>query len=164
MPLFDFLIGTKQPSNYTAITKPVRNTFDADIVIPANAVKGQAINLTIYTDPENPAITSANLKALSNETWYVYKIKSLGTPNVDGIIKFRVNGINENISFGPLSATLPSLEHVEDFQNDYIVLEPNATGQPYFIANTAGPTVSVTQSIQIYVVRVPDSYTGKVVL
>ena len=164
MPLFDFLVGTKQPSNYTAITKPVRNTFDADIVIPANAVKGQAINITIYTDPENPSITSANLKALSNETWYVYKIKSLGTPNVDGIIKFRVNGINENISFGPLSATLPSLEHVENFQEDYIVLEPNATGQPYFIANTAGPTVSVTQSIQIYVVRVPDSYTGKVVL
>ena len=67
MPFLDFLIGSKQPNNYTAITKPVRNTFDADIVIPANAVKGQAINLTIYTDPENPSITSANLKALSND-------------------------------------------------------------------------------------------------
>ena len=163
MGLFNFNTRPVKPrSNYTAIEKPVRNTFDADIVIPANATKGQMINLTIYTDPENASITSASLKAVSNETWYVYKIKSLGTPNVDGVIKFRVNSINENIVFGPLSATLPSLEHIESFQEDYIVLEPNAIGQPYFVANQAGPTVSVTQSVQLYVIRVPDTYTGVV--
>ena len=64
--------------------------------------------------------------------------------------------------FGPLSATLPSLEHIESFQEDYIILEPTAVGQPYFVCNQAGPTVSVTQSVQLYVIRVPDSYTGVV--
>lgn len=92
----------------------------------------------------------------------MHKIKSLGTPTVDGVIKFRVDTIGQNIVFGPLSATLPSLEHIESFQEDYIVLQPNAVGQPYFVCSQTGPTVSITQSIQLYVVRVPLSYSGVV--
>lgn len=163
MDLFSFnKPKPKSRTNYTAVERPVRNTFDADIVIPANAQKGQAVNLTIYTDPENPSLTSTSLKAVSDEVWYVYKIKSLGTPTVDGVIKFRVDTIGQNIVFGPLSATLPSLEHIESFQEDYIVLQPNAVGQPYFVCSQTGPTVSITQSIQLYVVRVPLSYSGVV--
>lgn len=68
MDLFSFNKPKPKPrTNYTAVERPVRNTFDADIVIPANAQKGQAVNLTIYTDPENPSLTSTSLKAVSDE-------------------------------------------------------------------------------------------------
>lgn len=149
-------------SNYTALAKPIRNTFNALITIPANNPMGTAVNLTIYTDPEQPSITSTFLQAFSNEEWYIYKVKSMSSPAIDGIIKFRVDTIAQNISFGPLSATLPSLEHTEDFINDFMVLQPMATGQPYFVPYAANGSVAINQYVQIYVLRVPLSYKGKI--
>ena len=150
--------------NYTGLEKPITNAFTAQIVVAPNAFMGTAINLTIYTDPENTTFTSSSLKPPISERWYVYKIKSIGTPAMDGVLKFRVDTIGQNIIFGPLSATLPSLEHVEELMSDYLTLEPTMVGEPYFVTGTPNGSAQITEYIQIYVRRVPLIYTGKVYL
>jgi len=145
--------------NYTGILRPVPLTISGTISLAANLPAGSITYVTVTPDPTQPSITTNGFSAPSSETWVVTGVETYTAPAVDGVIRFKVNTVDQNITFGPLSQTLPTIYHRKSLQN-FLELEPNAQAVPYFINTQANGTTAVTLNVQIYITRLPRGYKG----
>ena len=76
---------------------------------------------------------------------------------------FRVNSKDQNITFGPLSATYKNIFGYAELSAS-IMADPNSTVAARFINSVANGTAAVTDNIHVRIKRVPVGYTGKIVV
>ena len=145
--------------NYTGLLKPVPLTISGTISLPASLAAGSQTYVTVVPDPTQPTITTNGFTAPSSETWVVTGVETYTAPSPDGVIRFKVNMVDQNVTFGPLSQTLPTIYHRKALQN-FLELEPNAQAQPYFVNTSANGSTATTLDVQIYITRLPRGYKG----
>ena len=145
--------------NYTGLLRPVPLTVSGTITLAASLAAGNLTYVSVVADPTQPSVTANGFTAPSSETWVVTGVETFTAPATDGVIRFKVNTVDQNVSFGPLSQTLPSIYHRKSLQN-FLELEPNAQAQPYFINTAAAGTATATIDVQIYITRLPRGYKG----
>ena len=88
-------------------------------------------------------------------------IQSFG--GTDGVVRFKVNGTEQQIQFGPMSQTLKSFNQPVSLKNA-VLAESNDTLQPQYILNAANGTASETINLIMQIKRVPNSYKGPITL
>lgn len=146
-------------SNYTGLLKPVPLTVSGTISLAASLPAGSLTYISVVADPTQPTVSSNGFSAPSSETWVVTGVETYTAPATDGVIRFKVNTVDQNVTFGPLSQTLPTIYHRKALQN-FLELEPNAQAQPYFVNSAAAGSAAETISVQIFITRLPRGYKG----
>ena len=148
--------------NYTKLQAPVPLTIIGSSTVSASATAGQSFVFNLQSDPTQPGTTYTYLTAPPTESWLVHGVESLSTPAIDGVVTWKVDNVDQNITFGPLSVTLPSIFHQKSFKTSYVDIGPTSRGQPYLVITAANGTTTVTVDVQFYVMRVPVGYRGPV--
>lgn len=146
-------------SNYTGLLKPVPLTVSGTISLAASLPAGSLTYISVVADPTQPTVSSNGFSAPSSETWVVTGVETYTAPATDGVIRFKVNTVDQNVTFGPLSQTLPTIYHRKALQN-FLELEPNAQAQPYFVNSATAGSAAETISVQIFITRLPRGYKG----
>ena len=146
-------------ANYTGLLRPVPLTLSGTITVAASAAAGSATYVVITPDPTQPSVTTNGFHAPSSETWVVTGVETYSAPAIDGVVRFKVNTVDQNVTFGPLSQTLPTIFHRKALQN-FLELEANAETTPYFVNYAAGGTASTAIAVQIFITRLPRGYKG----
>ena len=152
---------------YVKFQAPVNLDLAVQVTIPASADNGSTNLFTIAIDPTIPSNTSTDLKVYSGEYWYVYNVYSpvsiTAFGGTDGVVRFKVNGTEQQIQFGPMSQTLKSFNQPVSLKNA-VLAESNDTLQPQYILNAANGTASETINLIMQIKRVPNSYKGPITL
>ena len=146
-------------ANYTGLLRPVPLTLEGSISLAASLAAGSITYVVITPDPTQPSVTTNGFHAPSSETWVVTGVETYSAPAVDGVVRFKINTVDQNVTFGPLSQTLPTIFHRKALQN-FLELEANADTQPYFVNYTAGGTASTAIDVQMFITRLPRGYKG----
>ena len=79
------------------------------------------------------------------------------------MVRFKVNGTEQQIQFGPMSQTLKSFNQPVSLKNA-VLAESNDTLQPQYILNAANGTTAETINLIMQIKRVPNSYKGPITL
>lgn len=145
--------------NYTGLLRPVPLTISGTISMAASLPAGSLTYVSVTPDPTQPTVSSNGFSAPSSETWVVTGVETYSAPSPDGVVRFKINTVDQNVTFGPLSQTLPTIYHRKSLQN-FLELEPNAQAQPYFVNTAANGSAAAVLDIQIYITRLPRGYKG----
>ena len=148
--------------NYTKLQAPVPLSIIGSSTVSASATAGQSFSFALQSDPTQPGTTYTYLTAPPTESWLVHGVESLSTPAIDGVVTWKVDNVDQNIIFGPLSVTLPTIYHQRSFKASYVDIGPTSRGQPYFVLAAANGTTTVTVNVQFYITRVPVGYKGPI--
>ena len=147
---------------YSNLQGEVPLDIDATVTVAASTAQGTSTYMSFITDPTQPSVTSTSLTVPPDEYWLVYDVYTpVQTPNIDGYVTFRVNSKDQNITFGPLSATYKNIFGYAELSAS-IMADPNSTVAARFINSVANGTAAVTDNIHVRIKRVPVGYTGKI--
>ncbi|MEM3858588.1 MAG: hypothetical protein QW478_04175 [Candidatus Micrarchaeaceae archaeon] len=151
-------------SRYTRLTAPT------PLAIPASfsnngtkLAQGAKAPVYVVLDATLPNQTEQQIRIPPTEQWLFYQVYTPTAPSADAFISIKINGVDQNVTWGPLSQTLPTQYHVIS-QNAKILAKPNDIVQFFAIlANTAmNTTAVVSQSFYINAMRIPSGYRGRV--
>ena len=147
--------------NYGRLAKAVNvNSSPAATSPAAGFVANNKYVFTFTPDPTLPSVTYNFLQSYASESLVLKRIFAASTPAPDGFVTFKVDGIEQNIVLGPMSQTLPSLQHPVVYEN-VLTADPNAKLEMYYVPLTA-TTVVTTITLNISYARVPKGYTGPI--
>lgn len=150
--------------NYTQLVSPTPYSI---IGIASNNGKalgaGSTVPLNFITDPTLPNQTTDTLRVPPSEKWLFYSVYTPSAPVGDGFVTIKINGIAQNVQWGPLSQTVPTQYHVIP-QNAKILAEPNDIVQMYLVLTNNGfnTTAVVSDTIYVNIMRIPKNYKGVV--
>ena len=151
-------------SNYINLVGEVPLNIRASVAIAASLPAGQSVYMKFTPDPTQPSVTSTSLRVPPDEGWIIYDVYSpVAVPAVDGDITFRVNKKNQEITFGPLSGTYKNVFGFIEL-SAAISANPNSSVEALFVTAAANGTTATTVLVNMRIKRVPQGYTGKLVL
>ena len=158
--------------NRSTAIKPYYFFLQGNFTIPASSLPMPQVMSSIGIigqDNTGPGpiqnISTHQFEAMKNERLILYDVQALSAPVVDGYLAFKVDNIDENINFGPVSVLLPSFYHRGLFSFKPIQVGPNSSIAPIFRMSQSGVSNSTsTVSVQFYFVSVPTSYNGEIML
>jgi hypothetical protein len=152
-------------SAYSSLNAEVPLNIKAVAKVAGSAVAGSETYLTFTPDPTQPTDTTTALKVPPDEAWIIFDVYTpVQTPAIDGYVAFRVNKKDQNITFGPLSATYKNTYGYLELQSA-ISADPNSEVQSKYVIDVAnGATTATTVSVNIRIKRVPKGYTGQLSL
>ena len=152
-------------SGYTRLTAPTPQTFIGTVNNGgAKLSVGAVIPFNFVTDPTQPNLTVPYLRVPPSEKWLVYQVYVPSSPSIDGLVKIKINGIDQNVQWGPLSQTVPTQYHVVA-QNSQVLAQPNDELSFQLVLTSAvNTTATVTQTVYFNVMRMPKNYRGKIIL
>ena len=151
-------------SNYINLVGEVPLNIRASVAIPASLPAGQSVYMKFTPDPTQPTVTSTSLRVPPDEGWIIYDVYSpVAVPAVDGDITFRVNKKNQEITFGPLSGTYKNVFGFIEL-SAAISANPNSSVEALFVTAAANGASATTVLVNMRIKRVPQGYTGKLVL
>ena len=164
-------IFSKKPSTasgeYVKFQNPVNLDLGVSVTIPASAANGSTNLFTIAIDPTIPSNTATDLKVYAGEYWYIYNVYSpvalTAYGGTDGVVKFKIDGTEQQVQFGPMSQTVKSYNQAVSLKNA-ILATSNKSVQPQYILNAANGTTAVTINLIMQIKRVPNGYTGPITL
>lgn len=154
--------GNRQvKSLYTTLQGEVPLDIDATFAVAANALVGSQTRASFITDPTQPNDTSNSLQVPPDEYWLIFDVYSpVQTPALDGYVLFRVNKKDQNITFGPLSATYKNIFGYQQLQST-LLANPNSDISASLVNTAANGTTVTDVSVHVRVKRIPVGYTGK---
>ncbi|MCY0851036.1 hypothetical protein [Sulfuracidifex metallicus] len=150
--------------NYTQLVSPTPYSIMATASNNGSKLGvGSTVILNFVTDPTLPNQTTDNLRVPPSEKWLFYSVYTPSTPTGDGFVTIKINGISQNVQWGPLSQTVPTQYHVIP-QNSRILAEPNDIVQMYLVLSNSGfsTTSAVSDTIYVNIMRIPKNYKGVV--
>ena len=164
-------IFSKKPSGasgeYVKFQNPVNLDLAVQVTIPASAANGSTNLFTIALDPTIPSNTSTDLRVYAGEYWYIYNVYSpvalTAFGGTDGVVKFKVDGTEQQIQFGPMSQTSKTFNQAISLKNA-VLATSNKSVQPQYILNAANGTTAETINLIMQIKRVPNGYSGPITL
>ena len=149
--------------SYTRLTAPVPQVWLVQFPVAANQSAGYPVQGTIIPNPESPQYTASVYTVDSDAVFYIYNVYAPSTTalaGLDGVVKFKVNGVDQNVKFGPLSQTIPSQYHIQT--PPPIVVPPAGRVEIFLVLLTNNGTAAVTVNAVVNVMKSPIGYSGKV--
>jgi hypothetical protein len=165
MSLLSNLKNRSVQPQYTSLTGEVPLDIAASVTIPGSATQGTLVYAASITDPQQPGVTTVDILVPPDESWILFDVYSpVATPAVDGYVGLRVNRKDQNITFGPLSASYKNIFGFLEISSA-ISVPPNGLVTPYFVSAAANSaTTSVTVSFNLRFKRIPAGYRGPLAL
>lgn len=145
---------------YTRLAGEVPLDISATFPVAASALAGTQTRASFLTDPTQPGDTSPNLDVPPDEFWLIFDVYSpVQTPALDGYVLFRVNKKDQNITFGPLSATYKNIFGYQQLQST-LLADPNSTISAFLVNSAANGTEVTNVNVNVRIKRIPVGYNG----
>jgi len=142
------------PSNqYSTLISEVEKDVVGSLTIPASQSAGQITYLQFANDPELPSVLDNYYQSPSTQKSVLFGIYVTSSLAVDGYLKFSVDDVETNITFGPLNPTNINIQNPVMFDHA-IVLLPNAKMKVKFVQATA-TTASVSETVGLRFIVAP---------
>ena len=144
-----------QSNQYSTLISEVEKDVVGNLKIPASQAAGQITYLQFANDPELPAVFDNYYQSPSTQKSVLFGIYVTSSLSVDGYLKFTVDDVETNITFGPLNPTNINIQNPVQFDHA-IVLLPNSKLKVKFVQNAA-TTSEVTETVGLRFMVAPAS-------
>ena len=142
-------------NQYSTLVSEVEKDVYGVLNIPASQSAGQITYLQFANDPELPNVLDNYYESPSTQKQVLFGIYVTSSLPVDGFLKFVVNEVDTNITFGPLNPTNINIQNPVQFDHE-IVLIPNSKLKVKFVQNTP-TTDKVSEQIGLRFIMAPAS-------
>ena len=144
------------PSNqYSTLISEVEKDVVGSLTIPASQAAGQITYLQFANDPELPTVLDNYYQSPSTQKSVLFGVYVTSTLSVDGYLKFSVDDVETNITFGPLNPTNINIMNPVQFDHA-IVLLPNSKLKVKFVQSSA-TTDKVSETVGLRLMVAPAS-------
>lgn len=140
-------------NQYSSLISEVEKDVVGSLNIPASQSAGQLTYLQFANDPELPNSLDNYYESPTTQKMVLFGIYVTSTLSVDGFLKFVVNEVDTNVTFGPLNPTNINIQNPVMFDHA-IVLVPNSKMKVKFIQSSA-TTDSVSETIGLRFMMAP---------
>lgn len=140
-------------NQYSSLISEVEKDVVGSLNIPASQSAGQLTYLQFANDPELPGVLENYYESPTTQKMVLFGIYVTSTLAVDGFLKFIVNEVDTNVTFGPLNPTNINIQNPVMFDHA-IVLIPNSKMKVKFIQNVA-TTDSVSENVGLRFMMAP---------
>ena len=140
-------------NQYSTLLSEVEKDVFGVLNIPASQSAGQITYLQFANDPELPDVLDNYYESPTTQKQVLFGIYVTSSLAVDGFLKFVVNEVDTNITFGPLNPTNINIQNPVQFDHA-IVLTPNSKMKVKFVQNIA-TTNAVSEQIGLRFMMAP---------
>ena len=142
-------------NQYSTLISEVEKDVVGYINIPASQNAGQITYLQFANDPELPNTMETFYQAPSTQKNVLFGIYVTSSLSVDGYLKFVVDDVDTNITFGPLNPTNINIQNPVQFDHAIILL-PNSKLKVKFVQSVA-TTSAVSETVGLRLMVAPAS-------